>query len=68
MLLVGEEKGLACGKRGNVGYDPRVKQWPGLTSADHIVAIVYVGHSAIPRQERRSGSIEQKNSLAGLGR
>ncbi|HLG64767.1 MAG TPA: nitroreductase [Ktedonosporobacter sp.] len=63
MLLAGEEMGLACMWRtGDAAYDPRVKQWLGLASEDHIVAIVYVGHPAIPWQERRPGSIKQKTT------
>lgn len=61
MLLVAEEMGLACMWRtGDSAYDSRVKLWLGLAPEDHIVAFVYVGYAAIPRLERRPGSIEQK--------
>lgn len=66
MLLVAEEMGLACMWRtGDAAYDPRVKQWLGLLPEDDIVAIVYVGFSAIPNLERHPESIEKKTAWLG---
>src|SRR6266852_3956168 len=53
MLLAGEEMGLACMWRtGDAAYDPHVKQWLGLESGEHVIAVLYVGYPAIPRLER----------------
>ncbi len=63
MLLAAEEMGLACMWRtGDAAYDPHVKRWLGLAPEDHIVAIVYVGHAAIPRLERHPRPVEQKTT------
>jgi nitroreductase len=53
MLLAAEEMGLGTiWRTGDAAYDPLVKRWFGLTSADHIVAFVYVGFPACTRQMR----------------
>lgn len=66
MLLTAEEMGLACMWRtGDAAYDPRVKAWLGLSSADHIVAFVYVGYAAIPHLERNPIAFEEKTTWLG---
>lgn len=66
MLLAAEEMGLACMWRtGDAAYDPRVKQWLGLTPAEHIVAFVYVGFPAIPALERVPTPFEEKTTWLG---
>lgn len=66
MLLVAEELGLAAMWRtGDAAYNPRVKQWLGLTPEDHIVAIVYVGYPAIPKLERNPTSVAAKTVWLG---
>jgi nitroreductase len=66
MLLVAEELGLAAMWRtGDAAYNPRVKQWLGIAPADHIVAIVYLGYSAIPKLERNPTPIAAKASWLG---
>jgi nitroreductase len=66
MLLAAEEMGLACMWRtGDAAYDPSVKQWLGLAPAEHIVAFVYVGFSAIPALERVPTPFEEKTTWLG---
>ena len=66
MLLVAEEMGLACMWRtGDAAYDPKVKQWLGLSSEDHIVSFIYVGYPAIPHVERHPQSVEAKTTWLG---
>lgn len=66
MLLVAEELGLAAMWRtGDAAYDPRVKQWFGLAPEDHIVAFLYLGYPAIPRQERRPLPFQGKTTWLG---
>src|SRR6266700_8251445 len=66
MLLTAEEMGLACMWRtGDAAYDPRVKQWLGLTPEDHIVALVYLGFPAIPKLERHPTHFEEKTTWLG---
>jgi nitroreductase len=66
MLLVAEELELAAMWRtGDAAYDPRVKQWLGLTPKDHIVAFIYLGYPAIPIQERRPTPHEKKTTWLG---
>lgn len=66
MLLAAEEIGLAAiWRTGNAAYDPRVKQWLGLSPADHIVAFLYVGFPAIPRQERYPRHFKTKTAWLG---
>jgi nitroreductase len=66
MLLTAEEMGLAAMWRtGDAAYDPRVKQWLGLSPEDHIVAFVYLGYPAIPKLERRPTPIEKKTTWLG---
>jgi nitroreductase len=66
MLLVAEESGLAAMWRtGEAAYDPRVKQWLGLAPEDHIVAFLYLGYPAIPAQERKPISLEEKATWLG---
>src|SRR5690349_23685901 len=40
-------------RTGEAAYDPRVKQWLGLTPEEHIVSFLYVGFPAIPHLERK---------------
>jgi len=66
MLLAAEEMGLACMWRtGDAAYDPRIKQWLGLASEEHIVAFVYVGFPAIPQLERVPTDFEKKTTWLG---
>ena len=66
MLLVGEEMGLACMWRtGDAAYDPRIKQWLGLTPEEHIVSFLYAGFPAIPRLERKPIPFEEKTTWRG---
>lgn len=66
MLLAAEELGLAAMWRtGDGAYDPRVKQWLGLTADDAIVAFVYLGFPAIPRMERTPIPFEEKTTWLG---
>ena len=66
MLLVAEELGLAAMWRtGDAAYNPRVKQWLGISTQDHIVAIVYLGYPAIPKLERNPTPIEAKTTWLG---
>lgn len=66
MLLIAQDLGLAAMWRtGDAAYDPRVKQWLGLTPADHIVAFLYLGHPAIASQERHPIPGEQKTTWLG---
>ncbi len=66
MLLVAEELELAAMWRtGDAAYDPRVKQWLGLTPQDHIVAFIYLGYPAIPWQERRPTPHDKKTAWLG---
>src|SRR6266705_5418176 len=63
MLLTAEELGLAAMWRtGDAAYDPHIKQWLGLSPADHIVAFVYLGFPAIQKLERRPTSFEEKTT------
>lgn len=63
MLLTAEELGLAAMWRtGDAAYDPRVKQWLGLSTQDHIVAFIYLGYPAIPYQERQPIPFQQKTT------
>jgi nitroreductase len=63
MLLTIEEMRLAAQWRtGDAAYDPHVKQWLGLAPEDHIVALVYLGYSAIPRTERRPIPFAEKTT------
>ncbi len=67
MLLAAEEMGLACMWRtGDAAYDPRVKEWLGLSAEDHLVAFVYVGFPAILRQERHPTDFAEKTTWIGL--
>ncbi len=66
MLLAAEELGLACMWRtGDVAYDPKVKQWLGLSEKDHLVAFVYLGYAAIPHHERHPQPVESKTTWLG---
>lgn len=66
MLLVAEELGLAAMWRtGDAAYDPHIKQWFGLAPEDHIVAFLYLGYPAIPRQERRPLPFQEKTTWLG---
>ena len=66
MLLTAEEMELACMWRtGDAAYDPRIKQWLGLTPEDHIVAFVYLGFPAIPKLERHPTHFEEKTTWLG---
>lgn len=66
MLLAAEEMGLACMWRtGDAAYDPCVKEWLGLSAEDHLVAFVYVGFPAIPRQERHPTDFAEKTTWIG---
>jgi len=66
MLLTAEEMGLACMWRtGDAAYDPRVKEWLGLTPDEHIVSFLYVGFPAIPRLERFPIPFETKTTWLG---
>src|SRR2546421_10709872 len=66
MLLTAEEMGLACMWRtGDAAYDPRVKQWLGLTPEDHIVALVYLCFPAIAKLERHPTHFEEKTTWLG---
>jgi nitroreductase len=66
MLLVAEEMGLAAMWRtGDAAYDPRVKRWLKLAPEDHIVAFVYVGYPAIPRQPRQPLPFQEKTTWLG---
>ncbi len=66
MLLAAEEIGLAAMWRtGDAAYDPRIKQWLGLSSEDHIVAFVYVGYPSIPKMERHPTPFAEKTTWLG---
>lgn len=66
MLLVAEEMGLACiWRTGDPAYDPRVKQWFGLSTQDHIIAFVYLGFPAVSPFERRPTPIDAKTVWLG---
>jgi len=66
MLLVAEDMGLACMWRtGDGAYDPRVKQWLGLSTEDAIVAFLYVGYPAIPQTERQPMPSDTKTTWLG---
>lgn len=66
MLLTAEELGLgAMWRTGDAAYDPRVKQWLRLAPEDHIVAFIYLGYAAIPRQERHPIPFQQKTTWSG---
>ena len=66
MLLAAEELGLACMWRtGDAAYDPKVKQWLGLSEKDHIIAFVYVGYAAITPPERHPLPVEAKTTWLG---
>ena len=66
MLLVAEELELAAMWRtGDAAYDPRVKQWLKLAPEDHIVAFLYLGYPAIPRQQRRPVPFQEKTTWLG---
>jgi nitroreductase len=66
MLLVGEEMGLATMWRtGDAAYSPCVKRWLKLAPADHIVAFLYVGYPAIPRQPRQPHPFQEKTTWLG---
>lgn len=66
MLLVAEELGLAAMWRtGDAAYDPRVKQWLGLTPRDTIVGIIYLGYPAIPHQQRHPIPFQEKTIWLG---
>jgi len=66
MLLVGEEMGLACMWRsGDAAFDPRVKQWLGLSPEESIVAFLYVGYPAIPHLERQPIPYQEKTTWLG---
>lgn len=66
MLLTAEELGLAAMWRtGEPAYDPRVKQWLGLTPRDHIVAFIYLGYPALSLPERTLVSFREKTTWLG---
>lgn len=66
MLLVAEELGLAAMWRtGDAAYDARIKQWLKLAPEDQIVAFVYVGYPAIPRQPRQPVPFQEKTTWLG---
>jgi len=66
MLLTAEEMGLACmWCSGDAAFDPRVKEWLGLSPEDHIVAFVYVGFPAIHQRERLPIPFEEKMTWLG---
>lgn len=66
MLLAAEELGLAAMWRtGDAAYDPRVKAWLGLTPQDTIVGFVYLGHPAVPHQERHPIPFQEKTTWLG---
>jgi nitroreductase len=66
MLLTAEEMGLAAMWRtGDAAYDPRIKQWLGLATEDHIVALVYLGFPAIPKLERHPTHSAEKTTWLG---
>jgi len=66
MLLTTEELGLAAMWRtGDAAYDPRIKQWLKLAPEDHIVAFLYLGYPAIPRQERHPIPFQEKTAWLG---
>lgn len=66
MLLAAEEMGLACMWRtGEAAYDPRIKQWLGLSPEAQIVSFLYVGYPAIPSQERHPIPLERKTTWLG---
>ena len=66
MLLTAEEMGLAAMWRtGDAAFDPRVKQWLGITPEDAIVAFVYLGYPAIPKLERRPIPATERTTWLG---
>jgi len=66
MLLVAEEHGLtALWRTGDAAYDPAIKHWFGLSPDDHIVAFIYLGYPAIPRQERKPTPAHHKTTWLG---
>lgn len=66
MLLTAEEMGLAAMWRtGDAAFDPRVKQWLGITPEDTIVAFVYLGYPAIPKLERHPIPATEKTTWLG---
>src|SRR5579871_4020415 len=66
MLLVGEEMGLACMWRtGDAAFDPRVKQWLGLSPNETIVSFLYLGYPAIPPLERQPIPYQEKTTWLG---
>lgn len=66
MLLAAEELGLAAMWRtGDAAYNPKIKQWLGLASDDHIVAILYLGYAAITLPEREPIPAEEKTTWLG---
>ncbi|HET8910858.1 MAG TPA: nitroreductase [Ktedonobacteraceae bacterium] len=66
MLLAAQEMGLAgIWRTGAPAYDPRVKNWLGLESEDHIVAFLYIGYPAMEASERRPIPVEVKTRWLG---
>jgi nitroreductase len=66
MLLTAEELGLAAMWRtGDAAYDQRIKQELQLAPEDHIVAFLYLGYAAIPRQERHPIPFAEKTTWRG---
>ncbi len=66
MLLTLEEMELAAQWRtGDAAYDPRVKQWLGLTQEDTIVAFLYIGYPDMPVTERNPTPIAEKTTWLG---
>ena len=66
MLLTAEEMGLACMWRtGDAAYDPHIKQWFGLSTATHLVALVYLGFPAIHLVGRCPTPVEAKTTWLG---
>lgn len=66
MLLVAEEKGLACMWRtGDAAYDPAVKRWLGINEQDTIVGIIYVGYATQEPAERHPQPLAEKTIWLG---
>ena len=66
MLLAAQEMGLAgIWRTGAPAYDPRVKNWLGLETEDHIVAFLYIGYPAMEASERRPIPVEGKTRWLG---
>jgi nitroreductase len=63
LLLAAHELGLAAKWRtGDPAYDPKVKQFLGFESDQHLIAFLYIGYPEFQAEEKKRPSFEDRTT------